>query len=58
MDANNLCYHMSKFLATVGFKWIAPKDFDLNKYNQNISKGCVLKVDLSYPKEILKLHND
>ena len=49
---------MSKFLATVGFKWIGPKDFDLNKCNQNISKGCVVKVDLSYPKEILKLHND
>ena len=26
LDANNLyCYAMSKFLPTIGFKWISPK---------------------------------
>ena len=25
---------MSKFLPTSRFKWIDPKDFDLNKYNK------------------------
>ena len=42
---------MSKF----GFKWIDPKEFDLHKYINNSSKGCVLEVDLGYPKE---LHDD
>ena len=59
LDRNNLYgYAMSKFLPTSGFKWIDPEDFDLNKYNSNSSKGCVLKVDLEYPKEIRKLHNN
>ena len=38
LDANNLCgYAMSKFLPTSGFKWIDPKEFDLNKYTSNSS---------------------
>ena len=49
---------MSKFLPTSGFKWINPKDFDLNKYTSNSSKGCALEVDLEYPKELRELHND
>ena len=49
---------MSKFLPTSGFKWIDPKEFELNKYTSNISKGCVPEVDLEYPKELLKLQND
>ena len=28
------------------------KEFNLNKYTRNSSKGCVLKVDLEYPKEL------
>ena len=59
LDANNLYgYAMYKFLPTSGFKWIAPKEFDLNKYNSNSSKGCVLEVDREYPKELQELHND
>ena len=43
LDANSLyCYTIFKFLPTGGFKWIDPKEFDLNKYTSNISKGCVL----------------
>ena len=38
---------MSKFLPTSEFKWIDPKEFDLNKYASNSSKGCVPE----YPKE-------
>ena len=57
LDANNLYgYGMSKFLPKSGFKWIDPKN--LNKYTSNSSKGCVLEVDLEYPKELLELHND
>ena len=59
LDANNLYgYAMSKFFPTSGFKWIDPKEFDLNKYTSNSSKGCVLEVDLEYPKELRELHND
>ena len=49
---------MTKFLPTNGFKWIDPKEFDLNKYTNNNSKECVLEVDLEYPKELQELHND
>ena len=49
---------MSKFLATSGFKWIDPKEFDLNKYTSNSSKGCILEVDLEYPKELRELYSD
>ena len=49
---------MSKFLPAGEFKWIEPKKFDSNKYSSNISKGCVLEVDLEYPKELCELHND
>ena len=48
---------MPKFLPISGFKWIDPKEFDLNKYTSNSSKGCVLKVDFEYPKELHELHN-
>ena len=56
---NNLYgYAMSKFLPTGRFKWIDPKEVDMNKYTYNNSKGCVLEVDLEYPKESRELHND
>ena len=49
---------MPKFLLTSGFKWIDPKEFDLNKYTNNSSKGCVLEIDLEYLKELHELHSD
>ena len=49
---------MSKFLPTSSFKWINPKEFDLNKYTSNSSKGRVLEFDLKYPKELQVLDND
>ena len=59
LDASNLCgYAMSKFLPTSSFKWIDPKEFDLNKYTSNSSKGFVLEVGLEYPKEFRKLYSD
>ena len=59
LDANKLYgYGMSKFLPTCGFKWTYSKEFDLKKYTSNSSKGCVLEVDLEYPKELRELHND
>ena len=40
---------MSQYLPTSGFKWIDPKEVDLNKCTSNSSKGCVLEVDPEYP---------
>ena len=59
LDANNLYgFATSKFLPAGGFKWIDPKEFDMNKYNSNSSKGCAIEVDLEYPKELCELHNN
>ena len=49
--------NLQKFLPTSGFKWIDPKEFDLNKYTSNSSKGCVLEVGIEYPKGLRKLHD-
>ena len=49
---------MLKLLPTSEFKWIDLKEFDQNRYNSNSSKGCVLEVDLEYPKELCELHKD
>ena len=57
MDANNVCGY-AKFLPTWKFKWIDPKRFDINKYTNNSSKGCLLKLDLEFPKELQELRND
>ena len=43
---------MSNFLPKSGFKWIESKEFDLNKYASNSSKGCVVEADLEYPKDL------
>ena len=37
-------------LPVSGFKLVNPKEFDLNKYTNNSSKGCVLNVDLEHAK--------
>ena len=49
---------MSKFHPTTGFKWIDPKEFDLNKYNDNSSRAYALEAYLKYPKKICELHDD
>ena len=46
LEANNLFGYASEF------KWIDSKEFDLNKYTSNNSKGCVLEIDLEYPKKL------
>ena len=48
---------MPKFLLRITFKWINLKDFDSIKDNNNSSTGCVLEVDLEYPKELNNLYN-
>ena len=46
-----------QFLSTSGFRWIDPKEFDLNKYTSSSPKGCVLEVDLDYLDRLRELHN-
>ena len=59
LDTNKLySYTMSKFLPTKRVKWIDPKEFNLDKYAYNSSKGCVLEVYLEYLKELHELNND
>ena len=38
LDSNFYGYAMSKFLPASGFKWINPKEFDLNKCTSNSYK--------------------
>ena len=59
LDANNLYgYTMSKFPPTSGLKWIDPREFKSNKYSSNSLKGCVLEIDLEYPRELPQLNNN
>ena len=50
---------MSKFLPTIGFKCTNPKNFDLNKYVSNSSKGRVAVVDIliSYENYTIIIHS-
>ena len=48
---------MSKFLLTSVFKLMDPKEFDLNKYTSNTSRGCVPEGDLEYPRKLCELHD-
>ena len=48
---------MSRFFPTRGFKWIYSKELNSNKCSSNSFKGCVLEVDLEYPKELRELDN-
>ena len=49
---------MFKFIPTSRFKWVDPKEFDLNKHTSNSLEGCVLQVDLEYLQELRELHSD
>ena len=44
---------MPNFLPTDGFKLV-----DLNRFNSNRSKSCVLEVDLEYFNKLCELYND
>ena len=58
LDANNLYgWAMSQPLPTRGFKWM--NDDELKDWRDMPNgKGCILEVDLEYPKELHDLHND
>ena len=54
LDVNNLYgWAMSEPLPTKGFKWMTEKELQDWK-----GQGCILEVDLEYPKELHDLHNE
>ena len=62
LDANNLCgWLMSKKLPTNRFKWTDNNEINeefIKNYNENDTKGCILEVDVEYPKRLHELHSD
>ena len=62
LDANNLYgWAMSQYLPTGNFKWLSNKkinNLNLNEYKEDSDRGFILEVDLEYPKELHKIHND
>ena len=50
---------MSQYLLYGGFKWLKNVDnFDVKKIFENSSIEYIFEVDLEYPDELHKLHND
>ena len=63
LDANNLYgWAMSQPLPTGGFRWINCDNWSckrlVNMFVAEKNHGYLLKVDVSYPKELHDLHND
>ena len=59
LDANNLYgWAMSQPLPTGGFKWTDISPNKISKLATRTDKGYLLEVDVSYPKEFHKQHND
>ena len=60
LDENNLYgWGMSGYFPYGGFKWLKNVDnFDVNSISKNSLIGNILEVDLEYPEEWQKLHND
>ena len=55
---------MSQKLPVDGFEWIEKDDLSkfnesfIKNYNENSDRGCILEVDVEYPKNLHKLHSD
>ena len=55
---------MSQKLPIDGFKWIEENNISrfnesfIKNYGENSDKGCLLEVDVKYPENLRKLHND
>ena len=63
LDANNLYgMAMSEKLPVKGFRWMTNismiKEEFVKSYNKNSGKGHIIKVDVDYPHQLQKLHND
>ena len=49
---------MSQPLPTGGFKWVNVNPNEISELATRSDKGYVLKVDVSYPKDLQDSHND
>src|SRR6218665_3446999 len=60
LDANNLYgWAMSKPLPTHGFEWMSDDEiYNWREITERDGVGCILEVDLAYPKDLHDLHND
>ena len=60
LDKNNLYgWSMSEYLPYREFEWLKSVDeLDIMSINEKSDVGYILEVDLKYPKELHKLHND
>ena len=60
LDKNNLYgWAMSKYLPYGEFEWLKNVDeLDIMSINKKSDVGYILEIDLKYPKELHKLHND
>ena len=59
LDANNLYgWAMSQPLPTRGFRWVDVNPNEVSELATRVDKGCILEVDVSYPKELHNPHND
>ena len=62
LDANNLYgWAMVQNLPTHGFLWEDAEDFTPEKIDELVKKdkgGCLLEVDVKYPKELHENHNE
>ena len=59
LDANNLYgWAMPQPLPTGGFKWVDVNPNEISELATRTEKGCILEVDVSYPKELYNQHND
>ena len=59
LDGNNLYgWAMSQPLPAGGFKWVDVNPNKISELATRTDKGCLLEVDVSYPKELHNSHND
>jgi len=60
LDAHNLYgWAMSLPLPVGGFKWMNKKDLkNWREFSDQKGRGCILEVDLEYPKKLYDLHNE
>ena len=58
LDRTNLHgYTMLKSLSTSGLKWLDTVNYNLDKYDNDNLRNCILEVDFEYPKELHELQN-
>ena len=59
LDANNLYgWAMSQPLPTGGFRWVDVSPDEIDELVSHKDHGCLLEVDVSYPRELHDYHND